>query len=380
MTLQEAYQGWQEQEQNRKLFTKTREAFRKAWFQLPTNKPCEYYTKEILGEALAATREVESNKAKAASVMIHVLTFANFAEPGDNPKPEFTYDDLMKFTQAPVKKPTLRQRDTENKSVKSVESVGEKNADQTTPAEDGSIKTQSPTQEGKAAAPIKKSTSAKPNASGDQAAASLPKGEGQGGARIIRKVDDDICQLDLRTLEVIKRWPHALRIKQELGIHNVVRAIERCGVAGGFYWSYSKDLDTFAARLAARQQHNAQAHADHCAKMRAAKNPQAENKPQDTQKDTEEKPKSRRKPKPKSGDDPKTAEVGTKVSVSPTGERPASHHGQFQLCPASGPEDRRSAASKALDVFTDDELFAELDRRGWFGYFSRTEIVTIGTK
>ena len=44
MTLQEAYQKWQEQEQNRKLFTKTREAFRKVWFQLPTNKPCEFYT------------------------------------------------------------------------------------------------------------------------------------------------------------------------------------------------------------------------------------------------------------------------------------------------------------------------------------------------
>ena len=349
MTLQEAYQGWQQLQQNRALFAKTREAFRKSWLQLPTNKPCEFYTKDILGELLAATDQAEENKAKAASVMIHVLTYAHQQEPGDNPMPRFTYDDLMKYTKV---------------------------------------------------APEKK--------------------------RTIRKVDDEICQLDPKTLKVIKRWPHAHRIHQELGIGNVRRAIERCGVAGGFYWTYSADLDTFAKRLAAHKDHNAQAHADHCAKMREAKKPQITQIDTEEKIHTEEKPKRRKKPgdtvgtvpavgsdakertteelppsvvtptdeggkktKPKSGDNSKTAKVGTKVSVSTTegqqmGTVPAvtpesSHQGQSPLCPdAAAPGDNRFRASKALEVFTDEELFAELDRRGWHGCFSRTEIVTIG--
>ena len=81
MNLGQAYQGWQQMQENRELYRNTREAFRKAWFTLPTNKPCSYYTKEVLGKALAETREIESNKAKAASVMIHVLTFAKRTTP-----------------------------------------------------------------------------------------------------------------------------------------------------------------------------------------------------------------------------------------------------------------------------------------------------------
>ena len=91
-------------QENRELYVKTRDAFRKAWFSLPTNKPCSYYTRDVLGEALAASREIESNKVKAASVMVHVLDFANWAEPKFNPKPDFTWQDLMEYTKGPLRK------------------------------------------------------------------------------------------------------------------------------------------------------------------------------------------------------------------------------------------------------------------------------------
>ena len=340
MTLQEAYQGWQEQQQNKPLFAKTREAFRKAWFALPTNKPCPYYTKEILGEALAATDQAEENKAKAASVMIHVLTFANQQEPGDNPKPSFTFGDLMAYTRKPVPaarprrrvKPQNTQNDTEEKPVPV----------QTTPAP--------------------------PDSGGER---------GGLNKRTIRKVDDDICQLDPKTLVVIRRWPHAHRIMQELGIGNVVRAIERCGIAGGFYWTYSKDLDTFRERLAARQERNAKAHADHCAQMRAAKEPQKNTD------DTDKKPKRRKKTAAASTPELGGARGGLneRKDVSPlqTTPTPPDSGGEAAAqADERSEEPRRSAASKALEVFTDDELFEELDRRGWFCVLSRTEIVTIG--
>ena len=106
MNLSQAYQGWQQMQENRELYKKTREAFRKAWFTLPTNKPCSYYTKEVLGTALAETRVIESDKAKAASVMVHVLTFAHWAEPKFNPEPDFEYSDLMEYTKGPLADPS----------------------------------------------------------------------------------------------------------------------------------------------------------------------------------------------------------------------------------------------------------------------------------
>ena len=384
MTLQEAYQGWQEQQQNKPLFAKTREAFRKAWFALPTNKPCQYYTKEILGEALAATDQAEENKAKAASVMIHVLTFASSAEPGDNPRPSFTFGDLMAYTRKPVPaarhkrrvKPQKNTEDTEERAAASPPELGGARGGLNERKDESTVQT----------------TPTPPNSGGEAAAPVKPK-------RMIRKVDDDICQLDPKTLEVVKKWPHAHRIMQELGIGNVVRAIERCGIAGGFYWTYARDLDTFSERLAARQQHNAKAHADHCAQMRAAKEPQkAASKREESEaridshereqarpqgKDTEKKKKTSKKTAAASPPELGGARGGLneRKDESPVQTTPAPPNSGGEAAAQvneRSEEPRRSAASKALEVFTDDELFEELDRRGWFCVLSRTEIVTIG--
>lgn len=102
MTLSQAYNGWSIQSQNRKHYNATKEMFRKSWFMLETNQPCSYYTEQVLGEALAKTRVIETYKVNAASVMIQVLEFANFAEPKVNPKPDFTIRDLMKYTRGEV--------------------------------------------------------------------------------------------------------------------------------------------------------------------------------------------------------------------------------------------------------------------------------------
>ena len=97
MTLQEAYQSWQQLDDNRVLYAKTREAFQKTWFHLPTDKPCSYYTKDVLVQAMAAAATVFGGfKVRAASVMCHVLTYASQVEPKDNPKPDFTFSDLVR--------------------------------------------------------------------------------------------------------------------------------------------------------------------------------------------------------------------------------------------------------------------------------------------
>jgi hypothetical protein len=70
---------------------------------LPTNKPCSYYSKDVLGEALAASQETEGAKVRAASVMIQVLQWAHDQEPKESPKVEFTLDDLMAYVRGEVK-------------------------------------------------------------------------------------------------------------------------------------------------------------------------------------------------------------------------------------------------------------------------------------
>ena len=103
MNLNEAYNGWQRVKENSQFYVKTRNDFRKAWLMLPTNKPCSYYTKEVLGEALAASQETEGVKVRAASVMIQVLQWAHDQEPKESPKVKFTLDDLMAYVRGEVK-------------------------------------------------------------------------------------------------------------------------------------------------------------------------------------------------------------------------------------------------------------------------------------
>ena len=133
-----------------------------------------------------------------------------------------------------------------------------------------------------------------------------------------------ICQIDAETLQVIKTYDSCSEGCRAAGVKNIDRAIKRLQLAGGYYWQYPEDVATFADRLAAK---------------RAASKPVKHN------------------PSPSTGD---------------------AHHGDS---PHDLPDDQRgTAAHEALEVFTDDELLEELDRRGWQGELRKVQIVTIGTK
>ena len=174
MTLSQAYNGWSIQSQNRKHYNATKEMFRKSWFMLETNQPCSYYTEQILGEALAKTRVIETYKVNAASVMIQVLEFANFAEPKVNPKPDFTIRDLMKYTRREAV-----EEETNNIKEKIMETK---------------------------TSPIKKSKR--------------------------------ICQLDPETLKVVMIFESTNKAQKEFGITNINRSAKRRTLNGGYYWCY----------------------------------------------------------------------------------------------------------------------------------------------
>lgn len=157
-----------------------------------------------------------------------------------------------------------------------------------------------------------------------------------------------ICQIDAETLQVIKTYDSCSEGCRAAGVKNIDRAIKRLQLAGGYYWQYPEDVATFADRLAAK---------------RAAK-PQSKTA----------------KPKPKVESDAEKQQAKVKNNF-PTAVA--------TLAPTPKPDDapnvtndnqRGTAAHEALEVFTDDELLEELDRRGWQGELRKVQIVTIGTK
>ena len=217
-------------QENRELYVKTRDAFRKAWFSLPTNKPCSYYTRDVLGEALAASREIESNKVKAASVMVHVLDFANWAEPKFNPKPDFTWQNLMEYTKGPLRK-------TENPEPDTIQTL-------TVPEP----------AEGREPAALGRRTLA---TIGTQEG--LEPLDGQKPLESHRsrgRAPQAYAQIDPKTLKVVKVWPSASDAERELGAHNLSRCDKLLRQSVNFYWTLADKVEDFKKRLAAKRQAN----------------------------------------------------------------------------------------------------------------------------
>lgn len=337
MNLSQAYQGWQQMQENRELYKKTREAFRKAWFTLPTNKPCSYYTKEVLGTALAETRVIESDKAKAASVMVHVLTFAHWAEPKFNPEPDFTYNDLMEYTKGPLADPEKIKSEDKSEDDEPLVKV-------------------------KPEALVKRKAELKGRKPDVCDGCNNVKGcitcvNGDQWARIMEaetKTEEDmeqkktrgkqpkpVAQLDAKTLQVIKVWSSRSEAERELGACNLDRAINGKRMSAGFFWCSPEDAEGFQP------------------------NPLSKYAPKS-------------QPKKRTNAEKQQAKVKNNFPTAVA-----------TLAPTPKPDDatdvpndnqRGTAAHEALEVFTDDELLEELDRRGWQGELRKVQVVTIGTK
>lgn len=258
MNLRQAYDGWSQQEQNRQLYVKTRDAFRRAWFTLPTNKPCSWYTKDVLALALAETRVVESDKVKSASVMLHVLTWANFAEPKYNPKPDFKLEDVTRLIHLPADElEKERQRinaamlcqpmpeekaDEDNKATATEEPAA-------TPDNDADPLKGIDFDDKKQVADALMEQSARiMNDKPENNETNMEKEKKPRG-----KQPRQICQIDPDTLQVVKTYDSCTEGCRTVGVKNLDRAIKRLQKAGGFYWQYPEDVSTFADRLKQKQ-------------------------------------------------------------------------------------------------------------------------------
>ena len=148
-----------------------------------------------------------------------------------------------------------------------------------------------------------------------------------------KAIAHSFAQIDPESLEVIKVWPSKSQAENELRARNIDRAAKTLGKAAGYYWSDAKEVDTFKERLKAKK------HAKSTAKKSAGK------------------------PAPN-----REKTVAQLLRETP------------DKAPSINEHDISNAARDALEVFTDDELLAELDRRGWQGEIRKIQIVSIGVK
>lgn len=324
MKLSEAYSQWQRQQACRPLYMRTREAFRKVWFDLPTNKETGYYTLDVLGAALAATDAAVPDKINAASVMVHVLAYANTVDPDHSPLPDFNYNAVLAASRTPSS-PPLPSGNTKADAGETTTVVLPDSA--VTAGEETSP---SPAPSSPA---VRRGRAPKPYA-----------------------------QIDPVTFEIVKVWPTMAEAERATGADNLWRCATKFTQSAGFFWSEAADAGTFRQRL---EEHNKGAR-----RRRSVKTGQPA--------------------KRKSAAAPAVKEPVVKDAVpvaspqEPEGPvfMPASEAAVHKVTPdltrGTFTTGGATAASRALAVFSDDELLEELDRRGFEGNLRKTYIYTLG--
>lgn len=390
MNLRQAYDGWGQQSQNKQLYVKTRDAFRRAWFTLPTNKPCSWYTKDILALALAETRVVESDKVKSASVMVHVLTWANFAEPKWNPKPNFKTEDVTRLLHLPADE-LEKERQRITAAMQTMTEPEQPKSDEDNNSDDDADPLAGIDFDDKkqvADALMEQSArimNDKPTNETIMEQEKKPRG----------KAPKPVAQIHPETFEVVKVWPSRGAAENELGACNLDRCIAKLRKSAGFYWSDPQDADTFKLRLMAKQAETPSAPYN----MEEQRRPNP--KPKKEKPAPDEVPASvvvsTPTPKFKAGDhvwakQPKelAGRTGYVTAVDTRSMMYDVRYGcdiwkvrEVDLELVNEPVSSEYITKRITEVlagYTDDELLEELDRRGWEGELSRRQVVTIGSK
>lgn len=265
----------------------------------------------MLREALAKRGPVYAeDKVRAASVMVHVLTFAHQEQPQECPMPRFDYGALLKDAETERKVLKIERKLPEN--VQKLPKVEQKLPDMEQ----------------------RKQTRVTPK---------IPyQGERDTLGRSKNRAKRKVAQIDPSTLEVVRVWDSMGAAENGLGIRNVTRAIDKKRMAGGFYWCDEKDAATFEPREDMRGRKSGT----------AGKPTGAATEPlpteQKTSKDDEDVANA-----PEAEDIANAVERGIDDFIGGFG------HGAVQP--------GKTAVAPTLSEFTDKELIDEVQRRGWKG-------------
>jgi len=330
MLLSEAYLLWQKEPENMALYRNTKDAFRLTWLMLPTNKPCAYYTKEVLADAMVKTKTMHDFRVKAGSVMVHVLIYAH-KKNSDNPMPAFSFNEVLLMVKEMEEKANKPKKEDDDEKDP-LEGIDFKDPE-LEPALNIRAKIDVPE------IPVDKISEKTPAEPCDEKGNALPsddnpknetdmkkKKEPVKPAKPRGKLPRPVAQIDPETLQVVKVWPSCSEAERETSARNLTRVIKRKNISGGFFWCYPEDAKGFKPNP--------------FSKPALAQQAEQQEKKRKTVKATEPKPK------------PATA-IG-KITDSITQ-------------PVDEVVHKPSPLLKSLADFTDAELIHELEQRGWKG-------------
>lgn len=334
MTLKEAHTSWSQQENIKAFATKTRWIFDRL-FKTLYDEPCEKLTKDILREAISKAMLGFSDKVKGASVVVHVLKFADV-------KPGFEYSDLTRDKDVTISQHTDHSEQKRNFSERKLLKIERKEPilEQKFPET---------TQE------LPKTDQKFPKINNDM------KQDVDRLGRSRNRAPRPVAQIDMSTLEVIKIWPKKGAAEKELGIWNIDRAILKGRPAGGFYWCDEQDIDSFNP-------------ADDMRGRGAKANATA--RPLPARKKEKPKEKAEKVKNPKADASKTEAEKGPEAT--PAEQELPLLMDRGHITSTQGKTSPTLEQKITLDGFTDKELALELQRRGWTGEIKVKEgIVTI---
>ena len=408
MKLDDAYNAWGNMSENRELAQKTKKIFHNIWWLVPTNKPCNYYTLEVLGRALVQANGAHSDKVSAASVMVHVLNYAHNVDPEGNNKPDFTFSDIVNYTgEKDAAEQTREQEMTGDRSL-AENKPAQKDLPGTCPPSSQPLVKVKPAATAKRMVELAKrdggeaatkaaikrekndagiGSSEREQARRDNGKAAKAKRMAElakrDGGKAAKKAAKSVVQLDAETLQVIKVWPSCFAAQKEMGIKNVQRAISRHGISGGFYWCRPGDEEGFKP-LEKRGR-------------KKGKNKTKTEKTEKPKKFTDEEKELHRKVFNRAtaadghdrGQVPgrsQTREEAAARDLSPVMERQPTPEQQEQLKEAEVAwaevrqgfeEEIVNHVEGVLQKCTDDELIAELRRREWHGTLRITRTIEL---
>ena len=376
MTLKQAYTNWSMAPRNLVLSAKYREGVNQVLMKKYSDTELSEITREFATDIMRNSPAARQLKVQAASALVFTLQWGG--DHGHCPRPSFAFNDIV-----PADKPASTGSAPARPKIKVVEVPEELETQLKEDEESDSDKAQ------RVEKPLGSAGDGKKNGekrSDKDPSVKEKKARTKKGGRPPRAV----VQIDPETLNIVKKWPVMAYVgdAMNIGKGNVIRAVKKHQKAAGFFWCYAEESEKYIEELKKKmpsrrvspttvEQHPDRPKSD-VEKMSdeqeaPAMSPnvmkekyEAFNKTRPVQ-PKETKPQEDEKPEPSLDVEPDTPDQ-EKEGVQDVSHHPEQH---AQAEPAS---------KTSITVFTDEELFTELDRRGWVGCFSRTEIVTIGNK
>lgn len=333
MNLRQAFTQWAVAPRNTVLAAKSRDAVQKVllkrWGDIDLESISETFARRIFRES----NETLELQVKAASILVYVLSWGG--DHGYCQRPAFTYEiasEEWKARQPEQPKPertpmppTLAE--ISGKSImppaageKPLQQVAEDSVEQT-------MRDNEPTPQA--------TTDNKPEKTED----SMEQNETTTRRR--GKEPRSVVQIDPESLQVIKTFDSIVAASKAVGMKDISKGLSSLQRAGGYYWAYAEKADETIEQIRQKQSTTRQP------------KPKAEKKPKSLVEKFHEQRQQFEQMK-------QQKQQGATAQPEPAAVN-------YTLSP------------EPLSRYSDDDLLAELDRRGWQGELRRTQVVTIGS-